>query len=166
MQLAYPQNDTRAETLRYLGAGGWQPDAASQVLLQKAEDALRAAAEGHVPVALHIATVKGKGYAPAERNPSKWHGVAPWCREGRKDAGSAGCSALTGRFAPCRANAPSAKFLSAIPLPKKFPSLCHFVLSPRHCRAVGGRGSEGNARTVSAQPTACLLYTSPSPRDA
>ena len=44
MQLAYPQNDTRAETLRYLGAGGWQPDAASQVLLQKAEDALRTAA--------------------------------------------------------------------------------------------------------------------------
>ena len=44
MQLAYPQNDTRAETLLYLGAGGWQPDAASQVLLQKAEDALRAAA--------------------------------------------------------------------------------------------------------------------------
>ena len=44
MQLAYPQNDTRAETLRYLGAGGLQPDAASQVLLQKAEDALRAAA--------------------------------------------------------------------------------------------------------------------------
>ena len=44
MQLAYPQTDTRAETLRYLGAGGWQPDAASQVLLQKAEEALRAAA--------------------------------------------------------------------------------------------------------------------------
>lgn len=43
-------------------------------------DALRAAAEGHVPVALHIATVKGKGYPPAERNPSKWHGVAPWHR--------------------------------------------------------------------------------------
>ena len=40
--------------------------------------ALRAAAEGHVPIALHIATVKGKGYAPAERNPSKWHGVSPW----------------------------------------------------------------------------------------
>ncbi len=41
-------------------------------------DALRAAAEGHVPVALHIATVKGKGYPPAERNPAKWHGVGPW----------------------------------------------------------------------------------------
>ena len=41
-------------------------------------EALRAAAEGHVPVVLHIATTKGKGYAPAERNPSKWHGVSPW----------------------------------------------------------------------------------------
>jgi 1-deoxy-D-xylulose-5-phosphate synthase len=40
--------------------------------------ALQSAAEGHVPVALHIATTKGKGYAPAERNPSKWHGVSPW----------------------------------------------------------------------------------------
>ena len=41
-------------------------------------EALRAAAEGHVPVVLHIATVKGKGYSPAERHPSKWHGVSPW----------------------------------------------------------------------------------------
>lgn len=46
--------------------------------LSALEQALHAAAEGHVPVALHIATVKGKGYAPAERNPSKWHGVSPW----------------------------------------------------------------------------------------
>lgn len=42
------------------------------------EQALHAAAEGHVPVALHIATVKGRGYTPAEVNPSKWHGVSPW----------------------------------------------------------------------------------------
>ncbi len=41
-------------------------------------DALRSAAEGHVPIALHISTTKGKGYPPAERFPSKWHGVAPW----------------------------------------------------------------------------------------
>ncbi len=41
-------------------------------------NALRSAAEGHVPVALHIATIKGKGYPPAERHPSKWHGVGPW----------------------------------------------------------------------------------------
>ncbi len=46
-------------------------------------DALRAASEGHVPVALHIATVKGKGYAPAENRPSKWHGVGPWANPSR-----------------------------------------------------------------------------------
>lgn len=46
--------------------------------LKALEQALHAAAEGHVPVALHIATVKGKGYPPAERDPSKWHGVSPW----------------------------------------------------------------------------------------
>ena len=62
MQLAYPQNDTRAETLRYLGAGGWQPDAASQVLLQKAEDALRAAA-----TARRVETAAADRPAAAER---------------------------------------------------------------------------------------------------
>jgi len=31
-----------------------------------------------VPVLVHVNTVKGKGYAPAERNPSMFHGVAPF----------------------------------------------------------------------------------------
>ena len=30
------------------------------------------------PVLLHIKTVKGKGYKPAEENPVKWHGVGPY----------------------------------------------------------------------------------------
>ncbi len=51
--------------------------------------ALRAAAEGHVPVALHIATIKGKGYPPAERHPSKWHGVAPWASSAQTPAAPA-----------------------------------------------------------------------------
>ena len=70
MQLAYPQNDTRAETLRYLGAGGWQPDAASQVLLQKAEDALRAAA-----------TPRGvwKQLPPGMILPATCAAAMPWC---------------------------------------------------------------------------------------
>lgn len=46
--------------------------------IEALSDALQSAIEGHVPIALHIATVKGQGYAPAVRNPSKWHGVAPW----------------------------------------------------------------------------------------
>ena len=30
------------------------------------------------PVLLHVVTKKGKGYKPAEENPVKWHGVAPY----------------------------------------------------------------------------------------
>ncbi len=41
-------------------------------------NALQSAAESTEPIALHIATVKGKGFQPAERTPSKWHGVSPW----------------------------------------------------------------------------------------
>ena len=30
------------------------------------------------PVLIHIRTIKGKGYKPAEENPEKWHGVGPY----------------------------------------------------------------------------------------
>ena len=33
------------------------------------------------PVLVHINTVKGKGYEPAEKNPSKFHGIAPFEKE-------------------------------------------------------------------------------------
>lgn len=33
------------------------------------------------PVLVHINTVKGKGYPPAEQNPSKFHGVTPFSKE-------------------------------------------------------------------------------------
>ena len=36
-----PEQMPRAETLHYLGAGGWQPDAAVDALLDRAEQALR-----------------------------------------------------------------------------------------------------------------------------
>jgi len=39
------------------------------------EDALRWAKELNCPVLLHVRTVKGKGYPPAENEPNKWHGV-------------------------------------------------------------------------------------------
>lgn len=45
------------------------------------KNALSAAAEATSPVVLHIATIKGKGFAPAERAPSKWHGVSPWATQ-------------------------------------------------------------------------------------
>ncbi len=33
------------------------------------------------PVLVHVNTVKGRGYEPAEKNPSKFHGVAPFHKE-------------------------------------------------------------------------------------
>ena len=42
---------------------------------------LRYAKELNSPVLLHIKTVKGKGYPPAEREPDRFHGVGPFRRE-------------------------------------------------------------------------------------
>ncbi len=42
------------------------------------EGAFRALKDSPVPVVLHIATQKGRGYAPAERDPESWHGPAPF----------------------------------------------------------------------------------------
>ena len=39
------------------------------------DNALRRALQSDRPVLVHVATVKGRGYPPAEENPSAWHGV-------------------------------------------------------------------------------------------
>ena len=52
------------------------------------------------PVALHVTTIKGKGYEPAEKDPCRFHGVAPFdIRTGRPHAagGSATYSDVFGR---------------------------------------------------------------------
>ena len=43
--------------------------------LAAVEEALAVAKECTRPVVVHLVTVKGRGYAPAERNPTAWHGV-------------------------------------------------------------------------------------------
>ncbi len=42
------------------------------------EQSLRWAREQHCPVLLHVRTVKGKGYLPAEQEPAAYHGVSPF----------------------------------------------------------------------------------------
>ena len=42
------------------------------------ESALRTAQGLHQRVAVHVRTVKGKGFPPAESNPTAWHGVGPF----------------------------------------------------------------------------------------
>ncbi len=44
--------------------------------LQELEEVLRAAKRYDAPVFVHVNTVKGKGYLPAEKNPSQFHGVS------------------------------------------------------------------------------------------
>lgn len=41
-------------------------------------NALNAAAQSSNPVLVHVVTDKGKGYRPAESNPSKFHGIGPF----------------------------------------------------------------------------------------
>lgn len=42
---------------------------------------LQQAKESRCPVLLHVKTIKGNGYLPAERNPDAFHGVAPFQME-------------------------------------------------------------------------------------
>lgn len=44
--------------------------------MEELEEVLLAAKEYHKPVFVHVHTVKGKGYAPAEENPGEYHGIS------------------------------------------------------------------------------------------
>ena len=44
---------------------------------KQVEDALKLAKSCNESVLLHVNTVKGKGYEPAEKDPGKYHGIAP-----------------------------------------------------------------------------------------
>lgn len=45
--------------------------------IENLEETLRAAKAAKKPVLIHVNTVKGKGYPPAEKNPGAFHGLAP-----------------------------------------------------------------------------------------
>jgi len=61
------------------------------------EEALEWAKELRCPVLLHVRTVKGKGYPPAEREPGKWHGVGPFdVRTGKGKTGGETFSSVFG----------------------------------------------------------------------
>lgn len=46
--------------------------------VQQLTQLLRYARELNGPILLHVRTIKGKGYEPAERNPDAFHGVSPF----------------------------------------------------------------------------------------
>lgn len=49
-------------------------------------------------VLIHVLTKKGKGYAPAEQNPSKFHGIGPFDKETGEILGSNGKASYTDVF--------------------------------------------------------------------
>lgn len=51
---------------------------------EKIEGVLKIAKEMEGPVLVHICTEKGKGYKPAEENPDKFHGIAPFDKDSGK----------------------------------------------------------------------------------
>lgn len=44
--------------------------------LSELEEVLHVAKSYHQPVFIHVKTIKGKGYAPAEQNPGEYHGIS------------------------------------------------------------------------------------------
>ena len=48
--------------------------------MRAVENALRVARDDKRSVVVHMVTVKGKGFPPAESNPTAWHGVGPFDR--------------------------------------------------------------------------------------
>lgn len=46
--------------------------------MEAVENALAVARDDKRSVVVHVVTVKGRGFAPAERNPTAWHGVGPF----------------------------------------------------------------------------------------
>ncbi len=46
--------------------------------IQKVERILKEARKVQGPVVVHVKTVKGRGYAPAERHPARFHGAEPY----------------------------------------------------------------------------------------
>ena len=55
--------------------------------LQALKDAFTVAKEDKRSVLVHVVTKKGHGYAPAEKNPTQWHGVGPFDLIPREDCG-------------------------------------------------------------------------------
>lgn len=83
------------------------------------ETTLRWAKDLHRPVVVHVVTVKGKGYAPAEADPQTYHGVNPFDRK-------------TG-VTTVQTNDFSAAFgASAIALAEKDPTVCAVTAAMEH----------------------------------
>ena len=61
--------------------------------------ALQTASRTKKAVVVHVITKKGKGYMPAENNPSKFHGISPFCIDNGEPVGECNGASYTQVFA-------------------------------------------------------------------
>lgn len=66
--------------------------------IDKLIDALQTARDVDGPVLIHVITRKGKGYEPAEKDPTSFHGVGAFDRETGKCISTGGCISYTKVF--------------------------------------------------------------------
>lgn len=66
--------------------------------IDKLIDAFQMARNVEGPVLIHVITQKGKGYEPAEKDPTSFHGVGPFDTETGKCFSSGGCESFTKVF--------------------------------------------------------------------
>lgn len=66
--------------------------------LKKLTKVLREAKRMNRPTLVHVLTKKGKGYAPAEENPAKFHGTGPFSIETGESQNSSGKDSYTNVF--------------------------------------------------------------------
>ena len=59
---------------------------------------LRYAASVNGPVLLHVKTIKGKGFRPAEKNPDNYHGIGPFQTDSGQPLGGKGAETFSARF--------------------------------------------------------------------
>ncbi len=110
--------------------------------ISEMEKVFRTALTYDRPVVVHVVTRKGKGYAPAEENPSKYHGVSP----AGEIASGVSCASVVGRWLCERAETDervagvSAAMLSGTGLEefsKRFPERCFDVgIAEEHAAAM------------------------------
>ena len=95
------------------------------------ERSFAVAKEADGPIAVRVTTVKGKGFPPAEANPTAWHGVGPFCigdsaaprpASGWSDVfGAAVCAAARRDSRVCALTAAMREGTGLVPFASEFP---------------------------------------------
>ena len=125
------------------------------------EDVFAMAKAAHGPIAVRVTTVKGKGFPPAEADPTAWHGVGPFeiggsaaprPASGWSDVfGAAVCAAARRDSRVCALTAAMREGTGLLPFASEFPDRFFDVgICEEHLVACGSGLAKGGMRPVVA----------------